>query len=366
MRVEREPLHALACDAVESLGAPSSTATAVADSLVAADARTPGTHGVGLLPLYAEMVADDAIDPCAEPDGTGDDAITVVEGNSAFGALTGRTATAHGVAVARDHGIAAVGIRDGTHLGRLGEWAERATAEGLAFLMFANAGGGAQNTAPFGGHKRKLSTNPLAVGIPTFEALPFDIVVDVATSQVSGSVVRNRHLVGRNLRDAWTTTASGDPVTDPAAFMHGEGALLPLGGRETGHKGYGLSVAVELFAALVGGHVVGERNPDWFGNAACMMFLDPSRFGPLEEFEDRVNAVATHLRSDEVRLPGEGAHRRLKRSKREGIAVEPSVLSSLVVLARDHGVEVPEPIEAAAGAVPDEADTDHTDDVSSW
>lgn len=356
-------LRAFGTTVLGAIGAPSGTARTVAGSLVDADMRGYSTHGVGILPLYAEMVADGAIDPTATPNiDRGADSTVRVDGQTAFGHLTARDAVAAGIDLAERKGATVVGFRDASHVGPLGEWARLAAREGIVFLGFANTGGGAKNTAPYGGHERKLSTNPVAFGFPTFGALPFEIVADFATSQVSGSVVRSHLRTGDSLHDEWTTTASGDPVADPAAFMDGEGALLPLGGRVTGHKGYALSVAVELLGGLIGDSaVVGERDPDWLANGGAFVLIDPTRFVDVSRIERRVGALADHLRSETVRLPGEGAHERYRRAADEGVTLGTDDLVTLFDLAEELDVAPPVWLQAAAG---DADDVD--DDVRSW
>jgi uncharacterized oxidoreductase len=342
MRFRPDILRSFATDLLCALGTPPDSSSKVATSLIQADLRGTGSHGVSILPLYAEMVADQAIDPSAEPAIERSSACIInVNGRLAFGQLTGETATATGIETADKHGVAVVGIRNGAHLGRLGEWAEQATGKGMVFMAFANAGGGARNVAPFGGHERKLSTNPVAFGVPTFGALPFNVIADFATSQVSGAVIREHYRAGLPLNDEWTTTATGDPVATAEAFMDDEGALLPLGGRTTGHKGYGLSVIAELIGGYVGGMVVGQQDPEWFSNAAMFVLVDPTRFLSVEQIQERATAVAEHLRDETVRLPGEGAYQREITAREQGLAIPDHVVASLARLASDLNVETP-------------------------
>lgn len=339
---------------LQALGTSGENAVEIAASLTRSDMQGQGTHGVGLLPLYREMITDKAIDPTAEPEIQENSGNVVrVDGRGAFGQLTGVKATDAGIRIAKEGGVAVVAIRDGAHLGRLGEWADQAASAGLVFMAFANTGGGAKNVAPFGGHDRKLSTNPIAFGVPTFEALPFNIIVDFATSQVSGSVIRDHYRVGEALNEAWTTTASGAPVEDAKSFMDGEGAILPLGGLATGHKGFGLSVIAELLGGIAGGMVVGQGDPKWFSNAAIFVLFDPTRLLATEDIESQITAVAAHLRDDrddrddKVRLPGEGSYNRRIKSGAEGVQIPEHVLASLCKLANDLDVEVPEEIADA-------------------
>jgi uncharacterized oxidoreductase len=364
MRFDPATLQGFATAVLEGLGAPTDTAGAVAESLVRADVRGYGTHGVGILPLYAGMVDGGAIDPTATPSTTrGEGATASVDGETGFGQLAAREATAEGIAVAEEHAVAVVGLRDASHVGPVGEFAERAAETGLVFLAFTNTAGGATNTAAFGGSERKLSTNPVAFGVPTFDALAFDVVADFATSQVSGSVIRDHHRTGDPLDDEWTTTERGDPVDSPAAFMAGEGALLPLGGRTTGHKGYALSVVAELLGGLVGGNaVVGEADPEWLANGGAFVFVDPTAFLSVSDIETRLEHLAAHLHDEDgVRLPGEGAHRRAQDNRERGIVVPEHDLVPLAETAASVGVTPPASIR---DALADADDVD--DDVQTW
>ena len=75
-----------------------------------------------------------------------------------------------------------VGLRNCGHLGRVGDWAELAAAKGQVSLHFLNTSG-AQRVAPFGGSDRRLSTNPITIGIPVSGGDP--VIVDITTSMVA-------------------------------------------------------------------------------------------------------------------------------------------------------------------------------------
>ncbi len=355
-------LQVFANDLLLAMGCPPDAAVTVANSLVKADMRGSNTHGAGLLPIYARMIDDGALAPEATASlNHKTDSIIHVDGHNSFGQLTGGLATAAAIKAAQKSGLAVVAIENGAHLGRLGEWAELAADAGLVFTAFCNAGGGAKNVAAFGGHKRKLSTNPIAFAVPTFDALPFNIIVDFATSQVAGSVIRKQYLNGNALDDEWTTTASGRPVASALDFMNGEGALLPLGGRTTGHKGYGLAIIAELLGGIAGGMVVGQHHPEWFSNAALFNLLDPLHFVSVKEIEKRVRAVATHLDEENVRLPGRGSYERALLAEQQGVGMPSYVLNSLLKLASKLGVDVADEITALA-----KSDDSNADQLRSW
>ena len=356
VQIDHGTLERFARDIVVGLEAPESSAERVAQSLVAADLRGHSSHGALRLPLYAEMVDADRLDPTATPAVKREDATTAtVDGRDAFGQVVGPVAVDLAVSKAADRGTAAVGIRDATHLGRVGEWAERAAEAGMGFAAFVNVQGGAQTVAPPGSADRKLATNPVAFGVPTFGALEFPLVLDVATSQVAHGKIRERAHADEPLPDDWTVTASGDPETDALAFEDGAGALLPLGGATAGYKGFGLAVVAELFAGIAGdAAVAGQRSHEWADNAALFVAFDPTRFTTEAGVRERVTALADHLRSadyspsvpagvaakgDDALLPGEAEYRIAAERREEGIPLPNRVADSLRELAVERGLE---------------------------
>ena len=182
----------------------------VAASLVKAELRGHSSHGVLRIAQDEEMIRDGAIDPTACPTVVaGEGATASVDVNQAFGSVTGREATAEVAAGATEHGIAAIGIRNGTHLSRIGEWAERVTDASLCFMAFVNTSGGAKSVAPPGAADERLATNPIAFGVPRFECLPSPVIYDGATSRVANSKIRERAVGDESVPEEWANNAGG-------------------------------------------------------------------------------------------------------------------------------------------------------------
>jgi uncharacterized oxidoreductase len=338
VRVEEATVAALAVDLLCALSAPQQVAERVVESLMLADARGAHTHGLSLLPLYAELIRAGVIDPLARPSVSSGDApgIARVDGNRAFGQLTAEAAVDRGLALLKRQGVVAVGIRDGTHLGRLGEWAERAAGGGAAFLAFTNTSGGALNVAGPNGAQRVLSTNPVAIGIPTFGALAYPVVVDFASSQVSGSRIREVANAGGRLNPDWVVAEGDAPADDPAVFLSGHAALRPLGGASAGHKGFALMVASEMLAALAGSLMAGERDGPYFSNGALFVLLDISQFAATAEWAERVLAFRDYLEERGCRLPGS---RRAGSADGARAVVADHVLAGMLDMADTLGVD---------------------------
>jgi len=300
-------LTRLAESILRALGASESAAERVANSLVESDRRGSSTHGLSLLPLYAEMVSIGVIDPSAEPKVEPlSGSLARVRGNYAFGQLSGALAVESGLELLPAAGISSVVVADGAHLGRLGEWAELACESGAAMLAFTNTSGGALNVAGPGSAERVLSTNPVAIGIPSFGSLDHHVVVDFASSQVSGSRIRETINAGKAIDPDWVCVGNDAPPDLAEAFLGGYAALQPLGGNTAGHKGFGLMVAAELLAAMAGGAIAGERDKPGFSNAALFCFIDVDRFINREQWGVRLRAFRDYLSTKGCRLPGAG------------------------------------------------------------
>lgn len=355
-RIEAGRLESFVGHLLVKVGVPEDCAEQVAISLVGADLRGHTSHGVLRVPLYLDWLGAGRINPEATPAVEHVNASAVsVDGRLNFGQVVGRVVV-DTLVPKTERGVAVAGVKNATHHGRIGEWAERVAERGLLFAAFVNTSGAVPTVAPPGSADRRLSTNPVAFGIPTFDALPFQLVFDAATSQVAHGKIRERAASDAPIPPEWTTNADGDPVRDADAFESGVGALLPLGGRTAGYKGFGLAVVAELFAGLVGDAPVAGESDEGGLNAATFAAIDPLAFTTRTDAKARVEALAKHLRSaeqheeipvgigakgDETLLPGEAEHRQLAQRRKVGIPLPPRVVDSLRDLAAEHDVEVP-------------------------
>lgn len=371
--VDADPLESFVRTLLEEVDVPAAGARQIADSLVTANLRGHNSHGVRRLPLYFARIRGEhehayTIDPTATPRvESGSRLAATVDGRFAFGQIVGRTATDAAVERAEEHGMSVVGVRDATHLGRIGEWSERATDSDMIFAAFVNIQGPG-NAAPPGSADRRFLTNPISFGFPTFDALDFPIVLDIATTQVADGKFRERRAKGEPLPEEWTVTADGGSVTDAEAFYEqGVGAMLPLGGRASGYKGFGLSMVAELFAGIVGRGRVAGQSDIIRGNAATFIAIDPTLFSTRDEVEADITALATYLREtefsphvspgiaaygDEALLPGEPEYLITADRRENGIPLPEKDVEALYELARKHGVveHVPSAFETVVSA----------------
>jgi len=325
-----------------AVGAPPDIAEQVAVSLVESNLRGHDSHGVLRIPSYLEDVENRTTVPAARPSVLSETETTaVVDGNWAFGQITAYLATAVAIEKARTNQVAAVAIIRCTHLGRLGEYTEMAAHQG----MFAFMVGGSYNAgpvAPYGGASQVLGTNPISFALPG----PNDeaVVADIATSVAAEGKLRLARAKGQSIAPGTILDKDGNPTTDPNDFYAG-GALLPFGG----HKGYSLSVIVELIARLIaGGEKMAAPREVTFGN--FLVVINIAAFRPPAEFVEAVAARIGEIKAvkvapgfTEVLMPGEPERRTRTKRAAEGIVLPDDTCQRLAELAAKYGLRMPAP-----------------------
>ena len=322
-RFQANHLHAIAHRLFMAAGTPHPIADFVAEILVNANLAGHDSHGVQFLPMYLDRIENGGITPAVEPAIAKETATTLlVDGKGGFGHYTTRQALYWAIEKAKESNVCCVNFTGLTHIGRLGEYAELAVAADCMVIL--TSGGGSKNSGnvtPFGGAQPALSTNPIAVGVPTGDDAPF--ILDFATSIVAGAKVRVALNKGVDVPEGWIVDKHGKPTTNPADFDDG-GYLLPFGG----HKGYALALLVCLLGGLSGKFDPARASM----GGAFLQVINIDSFTPLEGYKRGVRAFLDGLRStppapgfDSVQVPGDFE----RRSRRERLA---------------QGIEVPDPV----------------------
>lgn len=330
VRYDAATLRAFAADVLGALGSYPEHAEIVARHLVLANLVGHDSHGVFRLPQYADFRDRGHVDPAARPTVERETAATaVVDGHDAWGHAVAEFATELAAAKADRTGMAAVGVRNAFHIGRAGAYAAMLAERGLIAQLFCSAEGSAF-IAPWGGAERRLATNPIAIAVPTGGD---PILVDMTTSVVAEGKVKLARTAGRELPPGWILDKDGEPSTDPEALYAG-GTLLPLGG-SVAHKGYGLSVIVDLLGSVLTGGAPGTMGPV-LHNHFLLQAFDPAAFidrGAMQAMQERYFAYLRSARRragvTEILLPGEPEQRSAAERQAHGIPLDAGVIRSL-------------------------------------
>jgi LDH2 family malate/lactate/ureidoglycolate dehydrogenase len=325
------------------LGVLADAADAAATVLVEADLAGVDSHGCHLLPMYVRRLEADQIKRDAPITVERDEGATLwLDAHLGLGQLAGLRAAAEASSRAGEHGVAAVAVREATHLGALGSYTRRIAEAGCIGLCFQN---GPTIVPPYGGITPLFSTNPISYAVPT-ESEP-TIVYDIATTAVAG----NKLLLAKKRGDAsipegWANDAKGRPTTDTDAASVWN--LQWFGA----HKGYGLGLLVEIMAGLLAGSSFGRtehtesavHGRERVAKGFTIIAIDPGAFLGEPEFRRRTDELIADVRSsekaegiDRVWLPGEMEYYRRIDREREGIPLPTSIVEELDALADAYG-----------------------------
>jgi LDH2 family malate/lactate/ureidoglycolate dehydrogenase len=330
--VSADDLVAVCSRILEAAGTPPDRATVVGRSLASAELRGLASHGVSRLPAYIRRVQAGLIQPAAELAVVSETAATVtLDAGAGFGHAAGWHAMGLAMEKAMSQGIGTAAVRNGTHFGIAGFFAERAASADMIGVATSN---GAALMAPPGTRTRVLGTNPLAIAFPS----PVEpILLDMATSTAALGKILLARDTGTSIPADWALDLEGSPTTDPA--IAASGLLTPLGG----HKGFGLAFALEVLSAGLSGAAAGPAagsmyrtwdRPENLGH--WFLAVDPRAFAGMETFLATVGGLAAAIHSAEplpqregALLPGEVERLREAEARREGIVVTPAMAGSL-------------------------------------
>jgi len=319
----------------------------IATGLVEADLLGHTTHGLQLAPAYLRDLESGSMTPRGEPDVVADRGGAMTWDGKL---LPGIWLTARAIDLAIERvatcGIVAVVIRRTHHIGCLASFLQKATERGL-MITIASSDPAVRSVAPYGGRKAVYTPDPIAVGIPT-DGDP--ILIDMSASITTNGMSDRLRREGKRFAGQWALDADGNATDDPAVlFANPPGTILPTGGLDHGHKGYGLALMIEALTQGLGGFGRAESPSGW-GASVFIQLIDPEAFAGIDAFRRETGWTASACRQsptipgvDQVRLPGERALARKRDAIANGVVLYPGIMESLAPVAQKLGVALPRP-----------------------
>lgn len=317
-----------------ALGLPPDDAATVARLMAQADLQGSDGHGVIRIPQYVRRILAGGVNTTPTIRVKEERLATaLLDGDNGMGHLVMQRAADMAIEKARRCGIAWVGSQFSNHAGPASLYARMPLAHDMIGLYFAV--GNANHLPPWGGLDMLLSTNPIAVAIPTQDETP--IVLDMATTVAAYGKVKAKAQRGEMMPEGWMIDRQGQPLLDPKRSE--EGFLMPIGG----YKGYGLSLIVGLLAGTLNGAAMGKAVIDFnkddtsvTNTGQAIAVIDPSAFGDIGEFKARVDTLVRELRAsdrmpgvDRIWLPGEQSEAKRQDYTAHGIPIAPALTQQL-------------------------------------
>lgn len=339
-------------DVFTKSGVPPADAEICADVLIASDLRGIESHGVGRLKMYYDGIKNGYHSPKTQIEVLKETAATaVVDGHNGMGHVIGVQCMQFAIQKARQYGLGAVAVRNSSHFGIDGYYALMAVKEGMIGMAFTNA---RPSVAPTFSTQPMLGTNPIAFGAPTDEECPF--LFDAATSITQRGKIEVLAREEKPTPEGWVVDQYGQYATDTQELLKGfldqTAALLPLGGLGElmgGHKGFGLSVMVEILCASLQKNAYLHHLPGGAGLPVRIghffLAINIEHFIPLDEFKHTTGEILRELRAarkapgqERIYTAGEKEFEMEKLVQKQGIPIIPNLKKDLEILQAELGL----------------------------
>lgn len=331
----------------EALAVPADEAHVVASSLVDANLAGHDSHGVLRVVQYATAIkAGNLHGGVTLRILTQTPAVISADGQWGLGQVQAHRLLDLLAPRAREMGLAAGTLMRCGHIGRLGEYGEKAAALGLALFATVNNHGFGRAVAPPGGTLGRIATNPVCFAIPAGDEPA--VVLDIGTSVCAEGKVRVAFNKGEPLPPGYLLDADGLPTTDPGTFYaKPPGTILPLGAAQA-YKGFGLGLVLDMLAGgLTGAPCSRPDIEPRSANAVVFVAFDPRHFAGVAHFRREVTDLIANVRSSPARpratiqLPGDPERRARQERTVAGIPIDAGTWKQLADLAGSLDVAAP-------------------------
>ena len=317
MKIQTDDIKNVCIEVLKKRGTPLFVAKKVVEDLLENEHQGYSSHGIIRIPEYVQAIDQKNIIPRNKPEilNVSENA-TLIHGKRSFGCLCKEKV----ISVLSSHfekqGFGFVSLINSGHVGRLKSIVTPISLKGGVVIGFSNFSGTGQNVPPYGGKEGRLCTNPIVFSIPGPNEAP--IVLDMSTTTVAEGKVREAFLSKKKVPKGWLIDKEWKTQTDPQKFYERpqKAYLSPLGGKEFGHKGFGLALVTEILSGILTGGGFSSPTSTFFGNSAFFIVLNPQIFGrtnkqfqeDLQEFLSYVSSCPVAEGFSFIKIPGFNEH----------------------------------------------------------
>ncbi|MBW6514527.1 MAG: Ldh family oxidoreductase [Candidatus Syntrophosphaera sp.] len=343
------------------VGVPAEDAAICSEILIASDLSGIESHGIGRLKMYYDRIKAGIQNPVTRIGVIRDKHATAVwDGNHGMGHVIGFRAMETAIAKAAHYGLGAVAVRNSTHFGICGYYAEMACKRNMLGLIFTNA---RPSVCPTNGVEPLLGTNPICFGAPT--DLDFPFIYDAATSISQRGKIEQYAREGKDTPAGWAIDLEGNSHTDTNRLLvdlvRQTASLLPIGGTDEisgSHKGYGLSTLVEILCSalqqgaflngLLGQDELGKPAPYRLGHFFLAVNID--FFTEVEDFKKTAGQICRTLQNsrlypgrERIWVAGEKEYEKSLEVRKLGVPIIPKLQQDIEFMARNLDLAFPAP-----------------------
>lgn len=342
--VQHDVLLQLSFDIFSATGIPADDARIVAEHLVNSHLAGHDSHGTWFMPSYARSMKNNYTRWEDHEILRQGPAFKVIDGNGCNGIVAVTRAVDLAMEKAKQSTFGFVGLRNVSHIGRLGDYPPRIAAKGMLGMVWLNGGG--LFMTPFGSADRRLRPEPIAFAAPRRDKPPF--MLDMTMTVVAGGKIEQKIIRQEPLPEGWVVDQEGQYVTDSNAYRNAEeNGVLPLGGLQFGHKGFGLAMMVEMMVGPL--TQAGCTKEGGGGGGVMVMAIDIGAFTELDTYVEEVEGLRDWVCSarplpgvDKIYAPGEIEEETRQQRQAEGIEIPAPTWEEIGKVAAEMGVEMPQ------------------------
>ena len=311
--------------------------------LVEADMMGHSTHGVRLLPLYVKDIEEGNMNVSGSLvilNDTG--SCLTIDGNMLPGVWLTKSGLKISSERAKIHGISTVLIKNSHHNGALAAYLLPIVEQGLVPMIKCSVPSSA-TVAPYGGTKPLLTPNPMALAFPTNNE---PVIIDISASITTSNMIADKIVKNEMFDFNCLLTKEGIPTNDPKEVFENNGTVMPLGGLEYGHKGFGLALGIEALSQGLSGSGR-SRKLKTMNLSIFIQVIDPNAFAGLETFKNEMSFLYNECinnppidKNKKVRMPGQNALLRRKKSIKNGIDLSKETLKSLEEISKKFDINL--------------------------
>ena len=346
-RFPKERLYRFIVDILTSLSLTEEDAGIIADNLIIADLRGIESHGVQRLKRYVNAIKKNTVNLKPDIKLEREGAVhALLDGDEGLGQIISHKAMKIAIEKAKKNYFGIVGVRNSNHFGIAGHYSLMAVNEDLIGITMTTT---RPLVAPTWGIEKVIGTNPIAIGAPIEDMPPF--LLDMATSVVATGKFEMYKRKNKPIPTGWGIDKNGN-LTNNAEDVLIDGAELPLGGIGEilgGHKGYGLSMTIDMLSGILTNATWSKwvKNTDEKNSNLGHLFIaiNVEAFLPLEEFKRRMREMIEDIKktrsSDDKKIwyPGEKGALTMETRLKIGIPIYQKVIEEINRIAEDVGVE---------------------------
>lgn len=332
MRVTKEKLFDLITNKLQKAGLKKEHADITSEILVHADYRGVHSHGAMRVEYYSERIAKGGINTNPEFKFTKTGPCSAVfEGDNGIGFVACKLAMEEAIKMAKENGIAVVGVKSISHSGALSYYVKQAAEENLIGLSVCQSD---PMVVPYGGSKPYYGTNPIA-----FAAKGKDgriLMIDLATTVASWGKILHARSKNEAIPEDWAVDSEGNPTNDPFKVN----ALVHIAGA----KGYALAMLVDILSGVLLGLPYGDKVTSMYEDLTeyrnlgqLHIVIDPKYFTDLDLFQENITNTMNDINNMEpapgfsdVRYPGQSSTLREAAYAKDGIEIVDDIYNYLV------------------------------------